>query len=80
MGLYMLAFIGGTPLGAPLIGALTSHFGARAGMAVCGVVPVLAAVVVAAARIRPAGGPSGRFGVGGWGRGAGARRRLRSVR
>src|SRR3984885_10387017 len=52
MGLYMLAFIGGTPFGAPLIGALTSHFGARAGMAVCGVVPVLAAVGVAAARGR----------------------------
>jgi MFS family permease len=52
MGLYMLAFIGGTPIGAPLIGALTSHFGPRAGMTVCGVVPVLAAVV-AAARIRP---------------------------
>src|SRR6202041_918892 len=52
MGLYMLAFIGGTPFGAPLIGALISHFGARAGMAVCGVVPVLAAVGVAAARGR----------------------------
>jgi len=45
MGLYMLVFIGGTPIGAPLIGALTSHFGARAGMAVCGGVPVLAAAV-----------------------------------
>jgi MFS family permease len=54
MGLYMLAFIGGTPFGAPLIGTLTSHFGARAGMTVCGVVPALAAVLVAAARIRPA--------------------------
>ena len=74
MGLYMLAFIGGTPLGAPLIGVLTSHFGARAGMTVCGVVPVLAAVVVAVARIRPAGGRSGRFAVGGGGRGTGARR------
>jgi MFS family permease len=69
MGLYMLAFIGGTPIGAPLIGALTSHFGARAGMTVCGVVPVLAAVVVAAARTRPAGGRSGRFAVGGRGHG-----------
>jgi MFS family permease len=49
MGLYMLAFVGGTP-----IGALTSHFGVRAGMTVCGVVPVLAAVVVAAARRRRA--------------------------
>jgi MFS family permease len=52
MGLYMLAFIGGTPLGAPLIGALTSHFGARAGMTVCGAVPALTAVCVAAVRRR----------------------------
>src|SRR5262249_49075105 len=28
MGLYMLVFVGGTPFGAPLIGAVTSHFGA----------------------------------------------------
>jgi MFS family permease len=47
MGLYMLVFIGGTPIGAPIIGALTSQFGARAGMAVCGAVPALAAVVAA---------------------------------
>ena len=52
MGLYMLAFIGGTPIGAPLIGALTSQFGARVGMTVCGVVPALAAVVVATALAR----------------------------
>src|ERR1700683_3646997 len=32
MGLYMLAFIGGSPFGAPAIGAITSHYGARAGM------------------------------------------------
>ena len=49
MGLYMLVFIGGTPIGAPIIGAVTSHFGARAGMLVCGVVPALAAVAVAVA-------------------------------
>src|ERR1700689_1825174 len=54
MGLYMLAFIGGTPLGAPLIGALTSQFGPRIGMAVCGAVPVLAAVAAAAASARRA--------------------------
>jgi MFS family permease len=52
MGLYMLAFIGGTPIGAPVIGAVTSHFGARAGMLVCGVVPTLAAVIAAAAAAR----------------------------
>ena len=47
MGLYMLVFVGGTPLGAPVIGAITSHYGARTGMLVCGLVPALAAVVVA---------------------------------
>jgi MFS family permease len=46
MGLYMLVFIGGTPIGAPIVGALTNHFGARAGMMVCGGVPALAAVVM----------------------------------
>jgi MFS family permease len=49
MGLYMLVFIGGTPIGAPIVGALTNQFGARAGMAVCGAVPALAAVAAAAA-------------------------------
>ena len=39
MGLYMLVFVGGTPIGAPIIGAITSHYGARTGMLVCGLVP-----------------------------------------
>jgi MFS family permease len=52
MGLYMLAFIGGTPLGAPVIGAVTSHFGARTGMLACGLVPAVAAAVVAGAAAR----------------------------
>jgi MFS family permease len=52
MGLYMLVFIGGTPIGAPIIGALTNHFGARVGMAVCGAAPALAAVAVAASGAR----------------------------
>ena len=52
MGLYMLVFVGGAPFGAPMIGAVTSHFGARAGMAVCGVIPALAAVITAAAMAR----------------------------
>ena len=62
MGLYMLVFIGGTPIGAPLIGAITNHYGARAGMAVCGVIPLLAVLVRAAfmARARRrAGAPAG---------------------
>jgi MFS family permease len=49
MGLYLLVFIGGTPIGAPIIGAVTSHFGARAGMALCGAIPALAAVITAVA-------------------------------
>jgi MFS family permease len=48
MGLYMLVFIGGTPFGSPAIGAITTHFGPRAGMAICGAVPALAALAVAA--------------------------------
>lgn len=52
MGLYMLVFIGGTPLGAPVIGAVTSHFGARTGMLACGVVPAVAAAIVAGAAAR----------------------------
>jgi MFS family permease len=54
MGLYMLAFVGGTPLGGPAIGWITSTFGPRAGMAVCGLVPMIAAVGVAVALRRKA--------------------------
>ena len=46
MGLYMLVFTGGTPLGAPIIGALTNHAGARFGMAVCGLVPAAATAAI----------------------------------
>jgi MFS family permease len=52
MGLYMLVFIGGTPISAPFIGAITNHFGPRVGMTVCGVVPAVAAVVMAVAIAR----------------------------
>jgi MFS family permease len=59
MGLYMLVFAGGTPIGAPIVGWVTDTAGPRVGMLLCGVVPGLAAVAVAAAillrtRIRPA--------------------------
>jgi MFS family permease len=52
MGLYMLVFVGGTPFGAPLIGWVTSRFGARAGMIACGAIPAVAAVAVAVALVR----------------------------
>jgi MFS family permease len=68
MGLYMLVFIGGTPFGAPVVGAFTNHLGARAGMALCGAIPALAAVTVAvlvsaraAERRAPAGRPGERL-------------------
>jgi len=59
MGLYMLVFIGGTPIGAPVVGALTNQFGPRAGMAVCGIVPALAAAIMGAALVRRNGGREG---------------------
>ena len=52
MGLYMLVFIGGTPIGAPIIGAVTTHYGARTGMLICGVIPALAAAIMAVAVAR----------------------------
>jgi MFS family permease len=36
MGLYTLAFFGGTPVGAPLIGWAADHFGPRSGLVVGG--------------------------------------------
>ena len=38
MGVYMLVFAGGTPLGAPLVGWLSQEFGARWGLIAGGVV------------------------------------------
>ncbi|GAA0287590.1 MFS transporter [Kineococcus aurantiacus] len=47
MGLYALVFMGGTPIGGPVVGWVTEHVGVRAGMALCGTVPLVAAVAVA---------------------------------
>ncbi|WP_432565104.1 MFS transporter [Kineococcus sp. SYSU DK003] len=47
MGLYVLVFMGGTPIGGPIIGWITEHAGVRAGMAVCGLVPLAVAVAMA---------------------------------
>ena len=46
MALYLLVFIGGTTIGSPLVGALTSAFGPRVGMAFCGIVPAVAALAI----------------------------------
>ena len=58
MALYMLLFVGGTPLGGPLIGWLAAEFGGRAPMIVGGGLSFLAAAVfglayaMAARRVR----------------------------
>jgi MFS family permease len=46
MGLYMLLFLGGTPVGAPLLGWLGERWGGRAPTVVGGAVSVLAVAVV----------------------------------
>jgi MFS family permease len=45
MALYMLVFLGGTPLGGPLIGWLAAEFGGRAPMVVGGVLSTLSAML-----------------------------------
>ncbi len=47
MGLYMLVFLGGTPLGSPLVGWAAEQFGARTGLIGGGVISVAGAVAVA---------------------------------
>jgi MFS family permease len=67
MALYMLVFLGTNPVGAPAIGWLAEHFGARTSLVLGGLVSALAALAVGAVaakgeglvklrRLRPAGG------------------------
>lgn len=66
MSLFMMVFMGGTPLGAPIIGWITDTYGARAGFALGGVVSALAAGVIGLVLARVGGL---RLSVG-WHRGA----------
>jgi len=52
MALYILVFLGGTPVGAPVIGALAEAFGPRASLVAGGVVTALAGVVAAVVMTR----------------------------
>lgn len=47
MALYILVFLGGTPVGAPLIGALAEAFGPRSSIVVGGAITALSGVVAA---------------------------------
>ncbi|MFK0140508.1 MFS transporter [Streptomyces murinus] len=46
MSLFMMVFMGGTPLGAPVIGWITDTYGARVGFALGGVVSAVSAAVI----------------------------------
>ena len=52
MALYTLVFLGGTPVGAPLIGAAAEAFGPRSGLLLGGVLSVAAALAGAAYSVR----------------------------
>ncbi|PBC84408.1 Predicted arabinose efflux permease, MFS family [Streptomyces sp. 2224.1] len=46
MSLFMMVFVGGTPLGAPVVGWITDAFGARTGFLAGGLVSMVSAVVI----------------------------------
>ena len=45
MALYAIAFLGSTPIGGPIVGWVSQHYGARAGFAIGGVATILATAV-----------------------------------
>ncbi|THA25849.1 MFS transporter [Streptomyces sp. RKND-216] len=55
MSLYMMVFVGGTPIGGPIMGWITDTYGARAGFLAGGLVSALVAVGVALALARASG-------------------------
>ncbi|NDU74903.1 MFS transporter [Actinomadura sp. DSM 109109] len=68
MALYMLVFLGTNPLGAPAVGWLAEHFGARASLVLGGLISVVAALAVGALALRWGSGgreraPEGRGAV-----------------
>jgi MFS family permease len=52
MALYFMCFMGGTPVGAPLIGLISEHLGARWGLIMGGAVCVVAGLAAAAVLAR----------------------------
>ncbi len=58
MGLYMLVFLGGTPLGSPLAGWVAEAFGPRMSLISGGVISVVATVVVGLVLVRRSGVPA----------------------
>ncbi|MBV9025000.1 MAG: MFS transporter [Streptomycetaceae bacterium] len=54
MSLFMMVFVGGTPLGGPLVGWITDTFGARAGFVTGGLVSAGAALLIAVVLLKSA--------------------------
>jgi MFS family permease len=52
MGLYLLLFMGGTPVGSPLVGWIAAQFGPRWSIALGGIVSAVAAGIAAIALLR----------------------------
>ncbi|GGW44745.1 MFS transporter [Streptomyces griseoloalbus] len=46
MALYMMVFLGGSPVGAPIVGWITDTYGARVGLAAGGAIAAFAAAVI----------------------------------
>ena len=61
MGLYMLVFLGGAPLGSPLVGWAAEQFGARMSLVAGGVISAAAAVGVALLLARAQGVPASTY-------------------
>lgn len=55
MSLYMLVFMGGTPIGSPIVGWVTDIWGAPVALILCGIICVLATVMCAALAARQSG-------------------------
>ncbi|WP_372408915.1 MFS transporter [Streptomyces luteireticuli] len=55
LSLYMMVFVGGTPLGAPVVGWVTDTYGPRVGFAAGGVGSLLSAVAIGFALARAVG-------------------------
>ncbi|WP_303659573.1 MFS transporter [Streptantibioticus silvisoli] len=55
MSLFMMVFVGGTPLGGPLVGWITDTYGARVGFFLGGLVSGLAALTIALILVRVGG-------------------------
>jgi MFS family permease len=61
MGIYMLVFLGGTPIGAPLTGLIAQEFGTRLSIVAQGAISIVGAALVAVLVARVRGVPVRRY-------------------